>query len=513
MQKAIITVLICFNFVLVSLPAHAAKAKLERGPYLQNLQENAITIMWRTSKRTASIVKYGTKPGEQNKTVSDYLQKKKHKIRITGLKANTKYFYSVYSKKKKEKLLAGESADFYFISSPKKSNSQAKRIWVLGDAGSNSVRGLFSRKKFRQNDVRDAYYKFNDKHTDMILLLGDNAYTRGKDKEYQEAIFDSYEDIIKNTPMWSAFGNHDLGLSLKSKQFSAQSYPKARGVYYDIFDFPQKPDDPELVPSETEAYYSFDYGNIHFISLDSTDSLWQKEPASTNLLKDSQQEEEQRKKDTSEKCYISPKHLEHIGHHHIPWHKDNEGTSNAMLEWLEKDLKANKQLWTIAFWHHSPYSIYVDKHDITLYEKWMRENVNPILEKHGVDLVLTGHDHRYQRSYLINGNYGHAHEFEDSMIVDKGQIKEYLGEQSYTYEKKIKDNKGTLYIVTGSAGRSHEENKKNQKYHPAMQYNSFNMGSLVLDIEGSRLDARFINADEEIQDRFSLVKKRKWFAR
>ena len=36
----------------------------------------------------------------------------------------------------------------------------------------------------------------------------------------------------------------------------------------------------------------------------------------------------------------------------------------------------------------------------------MRENVVPILEDYGVDLVLTGHSHAYERSFLIDGHYG-----------------------------------------------------------------------------------------------------------
>ena len=36
----------------------------------------------------------------------------------------------------------------------------------------------------------------------------------------------------------------------------------------------------------------------------------------------------------------------------------------------------------------------------------MREKVVPILEQYGVDLVLCGHSHVYERSYLINKHYG-----------------------------------------------------------------------------------------------------------
>ena len=57
------------------------------------------------------------------------------------------------------------------------------RIWVIGDAGTNTS---------GQKSVRDAYYTFTGtKHTDLWLMLGDNAYSDGTDAEYQNAVFGS----------------------------------------------------------------------------------------------------------------------------------------------------------------------------------------------------------------------------------------------------------------------------------------------------------------------------------
>ena len=41
----------------------------------------------------------------------------------------------------------------------------------------------------------------------------------------------------------------------------------------------------------------------------------------------------------------------------------------------------------------------------------MRQNIVPILESYDVDLVLCGHSHAYERSYLINGHYGFSSEW------------------------------------------------------------------------------------------------------
>jgi len=76
----------------------------------------------------------------------------------------------------------------------------------------------------------------------------------------------------------------------------------------------------------------------------------------------------------------------------------SRATNSPMANWLRADLDANTNQWLIAFWHHPPYS--KGSHDsddeIELIE--MRQNIVPILEAHGVDLVVCGHSHNYERS-------------------------------------------------------------------------------------------------------------------
>ena len=45
----------------------------------------------------------------------------------------------------------------------------------------------------------------------------------------------------------------------------------------------------------------------------------------------------------------------------------------------------------------------------------LRQNAVPLLERYGVDLVLTGHTHAYERSYLIDGHYGLSDTFTDAL--------------------------------------------------------------------------------------------------
>ena len=56
----------------------------------------------------------------------------------------------------------------------------------------------------------------------------------------------------------------------------------------------------------------------------------------------------------------------------------------------------------IAYWHQPPYTKGTHDSDTEIMCIEMRQNIMPILEQYGVDLVLNGHSHGYERSYLID---------------------------------------------------------------------------------------------------------------
>ncbi len=68
------------------------------------------------------------------------------------------------------------------------------------------------------------------------------------------------------------------------------------------------------------------------------------------------------------------------------------------LRWLDETLSNSNAGWKIVAMHHPPYSAgWHGSHEPSL------ESLTPLFEQHGVDLVLSGHDHDYQRSKLVNG--------------------------------------------------------------------------------------------------------------
>src|SRR5207237_5008840 len=100
--------------------------------------------------------------------------------------------------------------------------------------------------------------------------------------------------------------------------------------------------------------------------------------------------------------------------------ESDRSPSGAMLTWLKADLAANTQQWLVAFWHAPPYSKGSHDSDSESELREMRQYANPILESYGVDLVLAGHSHSYERSYLLDGHYGSSSTLTSSMILDKG---------------------------------------------------------------------------------------------
>jgi hypothetical protein len=86
---------------------------------------------------------------------------------------------------------------------------------------------------------------------------------------------------------------------------------------------------------------------------------------------------------------------------------DSNYMSKEQLAWLEKDLGGSGSDWKIAFFHHPIYSS-GEKHGSN---DVLREQIEPLFLKHGVDVVFTGHEHFYERlkpqkgiTYFISGS-------------------------------------------------------------------------------------------------------------
>jgi hypothetical protein len=132
----------------------------------------------------------------------------------------------------------------------------------------------------------------------------------------------------------------------------------------------------------------------------------------------------------------------------------------------------------------------------------MRENVLPILEGWGVDLVLTGHSHSYERSVFLDGHYDVSATLTPAMMLDAGDGRI---DGDGAYEKPtagLAPHEGTVYVVAGSSSQLGGGTLD----HPAMFLSLNTLGSVVLDVEGDRLEAGFLDDQAQWRDRFTIVK-------
>jgi acid phosphatase type 7 len=413
-------------FLLFAPPADAA---LTRGPYLQNASPNAITIRWRTDTATSSRAWVGAVPGGTFVVASSAALTTEHELRLTGLVPETTYYYAVGSAAGR---LPGADASWHFVTPPTAGAAVGRtRIWVLGDSGTPSA---------GQARVRDAYFAWTgERRTDVWLMLGDNAYESGTDSEFQAGLFDPYASFLRGHSLWSTRGNHD------------DPHSGVANDYYELFTLPTA-GEAGGVPSATEAWYSFDHGDIHFICLDSQESS--RDPGS------------------------------------------------PMLTWLAADLAATQRTWVIAFWHNAPYSKGSHDSDDDTRGTEMRENVMPILEQYGVDLVLSGHSHSYERTYLIDGHYGFSSTLQSSMILDSGDGS-VAGDGDYRKPGGSPGaHQGTVAIVAGGSSTL----EAGDLDHPAMARSLAALGSLVIDVNGSLLEAVYLDDLGAVRDRFAIRK-------
>jgi hypothetical protein len=179
-----------------------------------------------------------------------------------------------------------------------------------------------------------------------------------------------------------------------------------------------------------------------------------------------------------------------------------------MLEWLKADLDSNKKDWVIIYLHQPPYTD--GSHESTawyeVYMKAIRENFAPVWEAYGVDLVICGHTHVYERSYLVKGAYGDPDEITPFNFVQTTSGKESLGQAYLKYTTGQTPNQGTVYVNNGNSGSSETSASFN---HPYM-YSEYGCdtccGSLVLDIVGKKLVGRHLTMDGNIYDEFTIYK-------
>ena len=301
-----------------------------RRPYLQQMSATRVVVVWATRESGTPTVRITS--GSTSRTVTgtsrlvansqtglgfDYYH---HEVSIGSLTPSTIYNY--------EATLTGLAvAAAAFRTAPPTGSGEISFV-AIGDSGTGSP------------EQRQIAALMAADPSDLMLHAGDIAYgnTGGTgDASYGTFngwFFDVYAAMLPSRALYTTEGNHD-------------SRPtNGNGVaYLDAFTLPANGATPAY-PDHAERYYSFDYGRVHFVALD-TEFAFQ---------------------DTARRA--------------------------EQVSWLESDLAGSAQPWKIAVFHRSPYSA-GGEHGSDLA---VRNAFGPLFEQYGVQLVVSAHEHDYERT-------------------------------------------------------------------------------------------------------------------
>ncbi|MFT6863545.1 MAG: hypothetical protein ACJAVK_002106 [Akkermansiaceae bacterium] len=439
-------------FLTTFLVAADPIPEFSRQPYLQLATDDSIRIVWRartemtprvvfgstvdslSSKVPAAQILTRTHPSlsEDNPIFKDApVETRQFEATITALKPLTSYYYAIYDG---DKRLTPADTSYRFKTNPVPGKENPVYFWVVGDSGTGGK---------AQAQVHTSMVEHTAKKgqpIDLYIHVGDMAYGSGTNKEFSDRFFKMYEPTLRNTVCWGSMGNHEGKTSKGATGI---------GPFYDAFIHPAKGEAGGL-PSGKEAFYSFDYGKVHFICLDS--------------------------------------------------HDLDRRPTGEMAQWLKADLEKTKAEFLVAFFHHPPYTKGSHDSDREGQLVEMREHIMPILESGGVDLVFTGHSHIYERSMLIDGAYQTPSVAKGVILDDRdGDPK---GDGPYRKSAGLTPNNGTVSVTTGHGGTTNRRSGT----HPLMRRIILANGSCLITIKDDTILGEMLDLNGEIRDTFAIKK-------
>jgi hypothetical protein len=301
-------------------------ARLGRRPYVQKLTDRSVDVLWTADAglREGNIVltePFGPEiaritaapdlsaPRPAGPVVARGIEAPRTQwiASLVGLRPETAYCYEVRSE---EGLLARGG----FRTAPPPGSPRPVRFAVVGDSGDGGA------------DQRAVLAQLKTLPFDLFLLTGDIAYDSGTRRQFEEHFFRIYADLLTFLPAFPASGNHEYETEDAAPFREAFALPENGG------------------PEGRERWYSFDYGNVHFVALDS------------------------------------------------------ERVGPEQAAWLDADLTNTQLPWKIVYFHRPPFSS--GDHGGS---EAVKTHFVPLFAKHQVPLVLTGHDHHYERTHPQDG--------------------------------------------------------------------------------------------------------------
>ena len=307
-----------------------------RRPYLQQMSATRVVVVWATRESGTPSVRAAA--GSASSTVAgvsrlvrsaqtglgfDYYH---HEVALGSLTPATTYSYDAM-------LDAAAIASATFRTAPATGTGEMS-FAAIGDSGTGSA----EQRQIAALLAADSY--------DVLLHAGDIAYgtTGGTGdatyRTFNDWFFDVYAALLPFRALYTTEGNHD------SRPANGDG-----AAYLDAFTLPTN-GASAAYPDHAERYYSFDYGRVHFVVLD-TEFTFQ---------------------DVTRRA--------------------------EQLSWLESDLAGTTQPWKVALFHRSPYSA-GGEHGSDLA---VRDAFAPLFERYGVQLAISAHEHDYERTYPIRAS-------------------------------------------------------------------------------------------------------------
>lgn len=287
------------------------KTAIRRRPYLQQVTDHSALVVLRTTDPEALVevtLPDGTPvvSASANQDTSAAVDDGSWQgiAAIDGLEPSTLYCYEVQ----------GLTQKTGFRTAPAPGSGQTVHFLAFGDSGSGTS---------TEYEVRDQMLTVP---FDFIVHTGDVAYDSGTMSQLERGFFDAYASMLDEFPAFPIAGNHD--------HVTEDALP-----FRQAFVLPE-----DGAPDGIESWYSFDWGDLHFVGVDT----------------------------------------ERIG--------------PVQADWLDRDLAQSDRPWKIVFGHRPPFSSGEHGSDPS-FDQWFV----PVIQKHHVQLVLSGHDHDYERTKPIDG--------------------------------------------------------------------------------------------------------------
>jgi hypothetical protein len=369
----------------------------KRGPFLAIGGPTQTTVAFNTRDNRFGRVNFGTDSGALTQQVTETTATREHTIQLTGLMPGTTYYYQV--------LAAPTSAptnfqlfedDILCFDTPVATFDHEFTFAAFGDCGADTwgdgggdVNQLQARIA---NLLNPEVAPSLDPKPEFYLVAGDVIYEDGERENFDARFFRYYGNPLAKYWFYEAVGNHD---TRSSASHNDGIFNIRGGSFARAFVLPQG--NPAEPIAEREFYYSFDWGPVHVLVLNTT---------------------------------LPP-----------PGGDSGVFTDAQQRAWALNDLASTNRIWKVVCFHHSPYTYAARGNTGGIDDdERLRQNFSTFFEDRDVDLVIAGHEHFYERHHPLRYNSANF-QLPLKDAPDSGTMATYTNPQ------------GTLFIVSGGGGR------------------------------------------------------------